>query len=79
MMLGCSQGVTIATIGTSTALEPIMNGSAHNLVLAAYDQEGRRSLLDTGFTRLFYKWDEAGTARYVINAAAWLCNFEDNW
>ena len=56
-----------------------MNGSAGNLTLAAFDTDNKRGLLDTGFTRLFYKWDSAGTERYVINAAAWLCNFEADW
>ena len=28
------------------------------------------------FTRLSNKWDSAGTGRYVMNAAAWLANYE---
>ena len=28
------------------------------------------------FTRLYVKWDTAGTGRYVKNAAAWLVNVE---
>ncbi|MDB4961201.1 MAG: hypothetical protein JWP01_1200 [Myxococcales bacterium] len=33
-------------------------------------------LIKGGFTRLSYKWDTAGTGRYIKNAAAWLANFE---
>lgn len=47
-----------------------------NLVTAVYEQDGRRLVIDTGFTRLYCNWDSAGTGRYVSNAAAWLANFE---
>ena len=43
---------------------------------AIYDSEGRRALVDGGFTRLFIQWDDAGTARFVCNAAAWLVNWD---
>jgi len=69
------EGVTIATV-EGGELEPIVYGSAANLVVAAYDRDGKRALLDGGFTRLFLKWDTAGTGRYVKNAAAWLVNYE---
>jgi hypothetical protein len=45
-------------------------------VTAIYDSEGRRALVDGGFTRLFIQWDDAGTARFVCNAAAWLGNWD---
>jgi hypothetical protein len=73
------EGITIATIdpgSRSSGLEPLIYGSAGNLVAAYYDQGGRRAILDGGFTRLYMKWDTAGTARYVKNAAAWLVNAE---
>ena len=70
------EGVTIATVRENSALDTIVFGSAGNIVVAAYDREGRRALLDGGFTRLFVKWDTAGTGRYVKNAAAWLVNYE---
>jgi hypothetical protein len=70
------EGVTIATIRPRTGLAPLLYGSAGNLVSAFYDQGGKRAILDGGFTRLFIKWDTAGTARYVKNAAAWLTNVE---
>jgi hypothetical protein len=68
------EGITIATVVANTSLDPILFGSAGNLVVAAYEKDGRKALLDGGFTRLFTKWDSAGTARYVKNAAAWLVN-----
>lgn len=70
------EGVTIATVGHNPLLDPVVYGSAGNLIVAAYDSYGRRALIDGGFTRLFYKWDTAGTGRYVKNAAAWLVNYE---
>ncbi|PKR81159.1 hypothetical protein CW751_06130 [Brumimicrobium salinarum] len=70
------EGITIATIATHSELTPIIYGSQGNLVTAAYEKEGKRLLIDGGFTRLFIKWDTAGTVRYVKNAAAWLVNYE---
>jgi hypothetical protein len=70
------EGITIATIQPNDALEPLVVGSAGNVVAAVYDHDGRRAIIDGGFTRLYGKWDTAGTARYVKNAAAWLANYE---
>ncbi len=70
------EGITIATLQPNDALEPLLFGSAGNLVAAFYDHKGRRAVLDGGFTRLYINWDTAGTARYVKNAAAWLVNHE---
>lgn len=70
------EGITIATVKKNTSLQPVAYGSAGKLIIASYDQAGKRALLDGGFTRLYNKWDTAGTARYVKNAAAWLVNYE---
>lgn len=70
------EGVTIATIQANNGLEPLIIGSAGNVVAATYEREGKRAILDGGFTRLYMKWDTAGTGRYVKNAAAWLVNYE---
>jgi hypothetical protein len=70
------EGITIATIDDTDTLEPLIYGSAGNLVAAFYDRNGRRAIFDGGFTRLYNKWDTAGTARYVKNAASWLVNAE---
>ncbi|WP_107040341.1 hypothetical protein [Brumimicrobium mesophilum] len=70
------EGITIATIEEHKDLTPIVYGSAGNLVAAVYEKDGKRLMIDGGFTRLYYKWDTAGTGRYVKNAAAWLVNYE---
>ncbi|MDP2339469.1 MAG: hypothetical protein Q8O67_00815 [Deltaproteobacteria bacterium] len=70
------EGVTVATIEPNQQLTPLLYGSAGNLIAAAYDKEKRRLIFDGGFTRLYGKWDTAGTARYIKNAAAWLANVE---
>jgi hypothetical protein len=70
------EGITIATIQPNQTLTPLIYGSAGNQVAAFYDRDGKRAILDGGFTRLYVKWDTAGTGRYVKNAAAWLVNVE---
>ncbi len=70
------EGVTIATLHPHQELTPLLYGSIGNLVTAAYEKKQRRLLIDGGFTRLAVNWDDAGTARYVKNAAAWLVNAE---
>ncbi|MFN8257373.1 MAG: hypothetical protein U0W24_16890 [Bacteroidales bacterium] len=70
------EGITIATIQKNTMLEPLIYGHEGNLVAAYYDKDGKRAILDGGFTRLYCAWDNAGTGRYVKNAAAWLVNYE---
>lgn len=70
------EGATIATIQENAVLQPVVYGSAGNLVVAAYDRDGKRAILDGGFTRLYVNWDTAGTGRYVKNAACWLVNYE---
>lgn len=70
------EGITVATVKPAGAMTPVIWGSAGNLVAAAYEKNGRRLIVDGGFTRLSYKWDTAGTGRYIKNAAAWLANWE---
>ncbi|GMU60239.1 MAG: hypothetical protein AMXMBFR34_20020 [Myxococcaceae bacterium] len=70
------EGITVATVKPVGPMTPIVWGSAGNLVTAAYEANGRRLVVDGGYTRLSNKWDTAGTGRYVKNAAAWLANAE---
>jgi hypothetical protein len=70
------EGITIATVQPNEVLEPLVYGSAGNYVAGFFDKGGKRAIFDGGFTRLYNKWDTAGTARYVKNAAAWLTNAE---
>lgn len=72
------EGHTIAQIHYSEEqLIPILRGSDGHVVTACYDSGGKRAILDGGFTRLYVQWDDAGTARFVKNAAAWLVNWEN--
>ena len=71
------EGATIATLAEHQDLTPLLYGSAGNLVSAAYERDGKRAILDGGFTRLYYKWNTAGTDRFVKNAAAWLVNVDN--
>lgn len=70
------EGVTIATIDKNRLLQPFIWGSAGNVVASLHDKGGKRAILDGGFTRLYYKWNTAGTGRYIANAGAWLANVE---
>ena len=71
------EGITVAEIHyPEEKLYPILRGSDGRIVSGCYDSDGKRAILDGGFTRLFLKWDDAGTARFVKNAAAWLVNRE---
>ncbi len=70
------EGITIATVKPTQDLSALIYGSDNNLVAAVYEHDGKRAIIDGGFTRLYYAWDTAGTGRYVKNAAAWLVNYE---
>ena len=66
------EGITIASVDTNTGVRPLVNSTARKTVTAIFDDGQRRMLIDGGFTRLFYKWNTAGTDRFVVNCAAWL-------
>ena len=70
------EGITIATIQGNPTLMPLIYNSEGNIVAAYYNQDGKRAIIDGGFTRLYVSWDKAGTGRYVKNAASWLVNYE---
>ena len=70
------EGHTIAYLPKLGRLTPLINGSDGHVIAAFYDRDGRRAIVDGGFTRLYVQWDTAGTGRYVKNAAAWLANAE---
>ena len=70
------EGITVATVTATQELSPLIYGSEDNLIAAVYEQDGKRAIIDGGFTRLYYSWDSAGTHRYVKNAASWLVNYE---
>jgi hypothetical protein len=64
------EGRTISTVVGDKSLQPLLYGSAGQVVIAVYDRDRKRLILDGGFTQLYMKWDTAGTGRYVQNAAA---------
>ena len=70
------EGVTISNVKISGGLQPLVYSSDGLVVTAYYDIDGKRCLVDGGYTRLYYKWDSAGTDRFVVNCAAWLANIE---
>ena len=70
------EGITISSVTNCRKLTPLIYGSERQVVSAYSDNNGKRAILDGGFTRLYFKWDSAGTDRYVVNAAAWLTNIE---
>ncbi|MGJ8660932.1 MAG: hypothetical protein ACSHXL_02750 [Bacteroidota bacterium] len=71
------EGVTISKINDENeVMTPLIWSSDGNVVTAIYEQQGQRLILDGGFTRLYSNWNNAGTGRYVKNAAAWLVNYE---
>ncbi len=70
------EGRTIAEVQTSDEVEPLIFGSDGKVVAACYDDDGKRAIIDGGFTRLYCDWESAGTDRYIVNAAAWLVNLE---
>ena len=70
------EGITIAEVHTNRPLEPLIYGSNGKVLAAYYDQDGKRAIIDGGFTRLYHNWNSAGTDRYIVNAAVWLVNME---
>jgi len=70
------EGITVAEVPTTNVLKPLVYGSNGRVVTAYYDHDGCRALVDGGFTRLYHKWETAGTDRYIVNAATWLLNIE---
>lgn len=72
------EGITISHVtDLNQQLTPLIYSSDGRVVTAVYERDGKRLIIDGGFTRLHSsKWNTAGTGRYVKNAAAWLVNYE---
>jgi|TARA_R110000737_G_scaffold298126_1_gene304967 hypothetical protein len=71
------EGITISKINDpNQAMTPLIYSTDGNVVTSIYEQQGKRLIIDGGFTRLYCNWKSAGTGRYVKNAAAWLVNYE---
>jgi hypothetical protein len=70
------EGHSIAFMPRPGPLKPLIVGTEKHVVAAYFDQDGKRAIVDGGFTRLYINWDTAGTGRYVKNSASWLANAE---
>lgn len=72
------EGITVASIPEAVAAEhgfvELLRGSAGNLITVVRDAVpgGGVLMADGAFTRLYCNWDDAGSARYVSNAACFL-------
>ncbi len=72
------EGITVASLVEEVAARygfaPLLYGSAGNLITVVRDPTPACGavLVDGAFTRLYCQWDEAGSARYVCNAACFL-------
>ncbi|CAF3182975.1 unnamed protein product [Rotaria sp. Silwood2] len=79
------EGITIchsiySTPASRTKFTIIATATDGNSSIVVYDPpatstEGRLCL-DCDFTKLYRKWDSAGTARYIVNASCWLLGIE---
>ena len=75
------EGATIShpvypTEESKSELVTVATATDGNPCIALYDpasesSEGRLCL-DCGFTKLYVNWDDAGTARYIVNVNCWL-------
>lgn len=71
------EGITIAKINDPKQnMTPLIWSTDGNVVTSIYENQGQRLIIDGGSTKLFLNWENAGTGRYVKNAAAWLVNYE---
>jgi hypothetical protein len=72
------EGITVASLDEEVVarygFSPLLYGSAGNLITVVRDPapEYGAVMVDGAFTRLYCQWDEAGSARYVCNAACFL-------
>ncbi len=76
------EGETICTFSgiACPRIKFVMNNSEGKPALGIIDdQKAGRVAIDCGYTRLFCKWNGAGTARFVCNIAAWLCSPDKDW
>jgi len=66
--LGCLQ-----VLATSTDGHPVVCYADNE---AMKDDKVGRIVVDCGYTKNYISWNEAGTARYIVNACVWLLGLE---
>jgi hypothetical protein len=69
------------TSASKSVLATMATATDGNPNIAIYDPpagstEGRLCL-DCGFTKLYINWDDAGTARYIVNVSCWLAEIDE--
>lgn len=74
------EGVTICYPYPIGKLLPLATSTNGYPTICCMDgvNDGGRIILDCGFTKLYHKWDTAGTGRYVKNATVWLLGLDKN-
>lgn len=65
------EGFTVSSIGLTNHMKPQFMGSVGQIIVASYQTESQKILLDGGFTRMYTKWTDA-SAKYFTLAANWL-------
>lgn len=76
------EGVTICYPQKTNKLKILATSSDGFPVIVYADNEiftqvnRGRVLIDSGYTKNYISWDQAGTARYIINASVWLLGLE---
>jgi len=75
------EGVTICYPKTLGKLKVLGTSSNGNPVICYADNEvlsepRGRVVVDTGYTKNYTSWDDAGAARYIVNATIWLLGLE---
>ena len=67
------EGYRIAVVeADEKTVKPLVIASTGDVVVAYVDDGKHRMLIDGCYSRLDYKWDTAGTERFLVNCAAWL-------
>lgn len=71
------EGYTICFLPEESCLKNIMWGTDGKINIGVFEKDGKRAVLDGGFTKLWDQfWDTVGTERYIKNIAVWLANVE---
>lgn len=70
------EGATISRVDVMKELKPLTYSSEGYVLMAYYDLQEKKALIDGGFTRLYYNWDSTDTDKLVVNCAIWLTNLE---
>jgi hypothetical protein len=79
------EGITIchpvySTPASRAVLRTLATATDGNPSISVLDPSARsnegRLCLDCGFTKLYINWDDAGTARYIVNVSCWLAGID---